>query len=66
MEITVNGKAAVLDEPLCLADFLAMRGFAKGRVIIEYNGEILPAAAWENVVLSPGDRMEIVTFVGGG
>lgn len=66
MNITVNGKILELAGPVSLAVFLKERGFAEGKVIIEYNGEILAAQGWKNVVLSPEDRMEIVTFVGGG
>jgi thiamine biosynthesis protein ThiS len=35
------------------------------RIAIELNRQLLPRAQWERL-LAPGDRLEIVTFVGGG
>jgi len=36
------------------------------RIAIEHNGEIAQRATWEQSSVSPGDRLEIVHFVGGG
>jgi len=41
-------------------------GLNPGRVAIEYNLEILPKTKWEETRVAPGDRLEIVQFVGGG
>ena len=39
----------------------------KGRqLVIELNERILTRQDWEIVALQDGDRLEIVTFVGGG
>ena len=38
---------------------------AAERVAIELNRALLPRAQWDRV-LAAGDRLEIVTFVGGG
>jgi sulfur carrier protein len=35
-------------------------------VAVERNREVVPRALHESTVLSPGDRLEVVTFVGGG
>jgi len=35
-------------------------------VAVEYNGEILHRQNWENTIIQNGDRLEIVTIVGGG
>jgi thiamine biosynthesis protein ThiS len=37
-----------------------------GRVAIERNLEILPRPKWTETRVEPGDRYEIVQFVGGG
>jgi thiamine biosynthesis protein ThiS len=37
-----------------------------GRVAIERNLEILPRPQWAETRVAPGDRYEIVQFVGGG
>jgi len=33
---------------------------------VEYNGEILHRQYWENTEIKEGDKLEIVTIVGGG
>jgi thiamine biosynthesis protein ThiS len=35
-------------------------------VVVELNLEILERSAYETVALAPGDRLELVHFVGGG
>jgi sulfur carrier protein len=35
-------------------------------VAVEYNGEILHRQYWENTEIKEGDKLEIVTIVGGG
>ena len=35
-------------------------------IVIELNGTILPPINWPNQKLENGDRLEIVTIVGGG
>jgi sulfur carrier protein len=41
-------------------------GLQGDRVAIEQNGEIIPRGTWSRSVLSEGDRLEVVHFVGGG
>jgi thiamine biosynthesis protein ThiS len=41
-------------------------GLDGGRVAIERNLEILPRPQWAETLVAPGDRYEIVQFVGGG
>jgi sulfur carrier protein len=35
-------------------------------IAIEYNGEILHRQFWPEQIIEDGDRLEIVTIVGGG
>lgn len=35
-------------------------------VVIEHNGRIPDRAEWQDILLKPGDRLEIVRFMGGG
>jgi sulfur carrier protein len=49
-----------------LQDLVAELGLKGDRVAIEHNGNIVPRAEWSNTVLTEGDRLEIVHFVGGG
>ena len=66
MEISVNGKPVTIEDAMSLAQFMQSRGFKPQTVVVEYNDEIVKTQTWEGIVLKPHDRLEIVTFVGGG
>ncbi|MDO4890787.1 MAG: sulfur carrier protein ThiS [Coriobacteriaceae bacterium] len=63
--VTINGES-VEAEGKTLAAYLAESGYATKRVAVELNGEIVPKVAYDETVLSAGDEVEIVAFVGGG
>lgn len=62
----VNGKAVKLEEPVSLAEFLEADKYNLFRIAVELNGSVVPKEAYRTVILSPGDILEIVNFVGGG
>lgn len=66
IEIVANGEARAARRGASVAAFLADHGLDPDLVVVEHNGEILPRAAFEGTALEPGDRLEIVHFVGGG
>jgi sulfur carrier protein len=35
-------------------------------IATEINGEIIPKSKYEKIVINDGDKIEIVSFVGGG
>jgi len=49
-----------------LTEYLSTTSYDCKRIAIEKNGEIIPKAAYESVVLEEGDTVEVVSFVGGG
>jgi len=49
-----------------VAALVEVLGYAGKRIAIERNGEIVPRGRHAEVVLAPGDRLEIVVAVGGG
>ncbi len=63
---TVNGEARTLPEPLTIAQLLERLGYDRRRVAVEVNNEVVPAIRHAEHALTPGDRIEIVTLVGGG
>ena len=63
--IYVNGKEEKTEKTK-MSDYLDRLGYDKGKIAVEYNGNILPKAKYESTVLCDGDRIEIVHFVGGG
>jgi len=65
----INGQQrefAELSETSTVSDLLAALQLKGDRVALERNGEIVSRAAWDETLLSDGDKIEIVHFVGGG
>ncbi|MDE7240675.1 sulfur carrier protein ThiS [Desulfovibrio sp.] len=65
MELIINGAPEKGDFSTVLA-LLEARGHAPRAVVVELNGEIVPAAVFASRALADGDTVEIVQFVGGG
>lgn len=66
MEITVNGTAHPLPEPLTLAQLLDQLGLADKRLAVEVNRDIVPRGEHATHALRDGDRVEIIHAIGGG
>ncbi|MGD1901322.1 MAG: sulfur carrier protein ThiS [Geitlerinemataceae cyanobacterium] len=66
LELTVNGEAKSCPPNTNMPQFLERLGLNPRLVAVEYNGEILHRQFWETTVMQAGDRLEIVTIVGGG
>ena len=64
--ITVNGKEEVSAAGCSVSDYLEQNQYQVRRIAVERNGEILPKSQYAQTLLKDGDRLEIVTFVGGG
>jgi thiamine biosynthesis protein ThiS len=62
----LNGEPHELPEGTTVAAMLAALQLAPGRVAVERNREIVSRDRHARVVLGDGDRVEVVTFVGGG
>lgn len=66
MEIIVNGEKQTLGQDMTLGQYLQANGYNLLRVAVERNGDIVSRQSYDSCVLEPGDRLEIVSFVGGG
>jgi thiamine biosynthesis protein ThiS len=66
LQITVNGEARAAKSGATVLDLLRELSLDSGRVAIERNLQILPRPQWPETQVQPGDRYEIVQFVGGG
>jgi sulfur carrier protein len=64
--LTVNGKDVTTRERILLPDLLVQLGLNPRLIAIEYNGEILHRQFWSETQVNDGDRLEVVTIVGGG
>lgn len=61
-----NGKPISLPEPVTVRAFLEAQGYDLMRVAVERNGEIVRRTNFDEVLLTDGDTVEVVGFVGGG
>jgi sulfur carrier protein len=66
LSVILNGNVRELDSATTLAELVAELGLKADRVAVERNGEIVPRDTWIEVILRPGDKLEVVHFVGGG
>ena len=64
--VRVNGEYRTCSPNLKLPDFLQNLGFNLRLVAVEYNGEILHRQFWPETQVLEGDKIEVVTIVGGG
>src|SRR4030095_16569625 len=66
VRITVNGQPHTASPGSSVASLLASMGMDPARVAIERNEEVIPRRTWPEALLAEGDKIEIVSFVGGG
>lgn len=64
--IVLNGEPRVFDAGTTIADLATLIGLDPAKVAVERNREIVPRSTLGAVVLTEGDVLEIVHFVGGG
>ena len=65
MEIIVNGKSKLVVSNQ-LSVILDELGYTGKRFVVELNGVIISKESYTTTVLTVADRLEIVSFVGGG
>lgn len=66
MQVVVNGEVREVPDGATVEALLRAVGLAGRPVAVERNLEIVPKSAHAATVLADGDRIEIVTMVGGG
>ena len=64
--ITVNAEPRMYPAPLTVADLLRSLGRDPAKLAVEVNERVVPRADHAAAELRDGDRVEIVTLVGGG
>lgn len=65
-EILVNGVAKKVTRGTTVARLISELGLGERRVAVERNRDVVPRDRHATCELEPGDRLELVTFVGGG
>ena len=69
MKIKVNGKEKDIkleSQKALLSSTLELLGYKSNTIVVEVNDLIINSTKWENEILKEGDRLEIVSIVGGG
>ena len=62
----INGQQFTLVTPLSLRELLQQQGYKLTQVAVELNGAIVKRSEYGSTILTAADRLEIVSFVGGG
>ncbi len=66
MTLTVNGEPRTVAEGLTLAQLVRELGLERNPIAVELNLNVVPRDRHGETRLAEGDRLEIVTLVGGG
>lgn len=66
MRLLLNGEERDVAGIASIADLVSALGLDARKVAVERNLEIAPRSTYADVRLADGDRIEIVTFIGGG
>jgi len=64
--LNLNGEDRLFPEPLTVEELVRKLEIHVGTMAVEVNRTIVPRSAHPSHRLKDGDRVEIVTFVGGG
>ena len=66
MKVVLNGEARDVPEGTTVLALLDGAGIDRRRCAVEVNLDVVPKTRHGERVLAPGDRVEVVTMVGGG
>jgi len=66
VQLTINGSRREVPEGLTVEGLLHHLELLPPLIVVERNGEILARERYPGTRLEPGDRFELVHFVGGG
>lgn len=66
MQISVNGRPQDVEPETTVASLLALLELDPRQLAVERNLELVPRGDHATTQLAPGDRVEVVTLVGGG
>ena len=65
MELIVNG-VSESGGSASLAAFVQLKGLPGASLVVELNRRIVPQDEWAMTSIVAGDRLELLSFVGGG
>lgn len=62
----INGEEKALAYPTALSELLTQLGYRAELVAVELNSTIIKQADFGSTTITDADKLEIVSFVGGG
>lgn len=66
VEIRLNGKAREVGDGITVQRLLDELGLHPQRVAVQLNDEIIKRDRYEEIILKPGDMVEVLTIMAGG
>lgn len=66
MQIVLNGETRVFSNSISIIELLEALKVDRNRVAVEVNLNIIPRRLHGETTLKENDKVEVVTFVGGG
>jgi sulfur carrier protein len=66
VRVVANGAEFDVEEGVTVTAFIRARGLDPRWVVVERNGEPLARDRYDDLILSSGDRLELVRAVAGG
>ena len=68
MKIRVNGEERLIqsNKSISLHETIQLLGYSSDIVVVEVNKLIINSDEWEDKYIKNGDKLEIVSIVGGG
>jgi len=64
--IYINGEPLNCLPDLSLEDLLIYLDFNLSSIVVEYNQSIVQLTAFNRIIIKSGDKIEVLTMVGGG
>lgn len=66
MDVSLNGEPKTLSDGMTVRDLLAELGLDARYLAVEINRQVISRTQHAATAIQPGDKIEIVTLVGGG
>jgi len=65
-KVLINGEPFNCDSSMSIRDILVYLNIDLNKVIIEYNKKVINCLQFDQILMNEGDKLEIITIVGGG
>lgn len=66
MTVTLNGEEKEIADSSSISGLIKELDLNEGHIVVELNGKIIDKNAYSETLINPGDKVEMLAFVGGG